>query len=173
MMDQRGSDSAGAGGLCFESTGEFIGPGMSAADFATTRLAARGCMHLGASRTEIRFASERVRGAVFHTIIRFEGQRLAEIELLMLESERGERWPEWNYENEMARKAAHERWAASVFERAMELLPYPGPEQVLPASLSPEHARGAAFDWGRVGSYYDGKAGAAWLVVRYADRALP
>lgn len=159
-------DPAATGCLRLDRTGEVIGPATSASALADLRAAAAGRLHLGGDAS-LSLGDQVVHGATFRTTARFSGDRLAQVELCMVRSAAGEQWANWTHENEMHRKAAHERWAAEVFGRAMDLLPFPGPERIVPAEPGPEHPRGAAFPWGMVGSYYDAKGGCAWLVIRY------
>lgn len=166
MSDPR-HQPATSGELRFDTTGEVVGPMTVFEDLVRLRAARGARTRLGGGLTEVTVGIQPIMGAEFQAIVRFRSDRLYEIELIMVETETGQRWPEWTLENELARKSAHERWAARAFQAPMELLPFPGPERIVPAEPLPEHPRGASFGWGTVTSYYEGKAGFAWMVVRY------
>lgn len=131
-------------------------------------------IHHGGDETHITLKPQAIGGIDFHINLRFRNDRLRLIELMA----RNEAVKEimasggaWTQDNELTRKRFHESWAASALGCPLAIKPWVDPdlpEPVMPAFPGPEHPLYAAFDWGEIGSYYDGKGCAALLIVAYA-----
>ena len=130
-------------------------------------------IHHGGDETHITLTPQAIRGVNFHVNLRFCDGRLRLIELMAC----NESVPEvmaagaaWTQENEMARKRFHEAWAENNLGCPLAIKPWIDPdlpEPVMPAFPGPDHPHYAAFEWGEIGSYFDGKGCAALLIVSY------
>jgi hypothetical protein len=167
MGDHSGDHAARRGVLTIAPPGDDLGPGTKALDFARTGSGLAASLHVAGGESVFTLSEAAIAGARFHARIRFVWDDLRRVELVMTASPDGRRWPEWTHDGELSRKAAHEAWAGAVFGRAMPIRPVLAPEPVMPAAPGPEHPRHIRFDWGEVVSWYDGKAGAASLMVFY------
>ena len=167
-----GSPSApgAAGFLRFDATGEAVGPGMTAAEFAATKVGHHAATHFTGDGARIALGQEVVGGRRFDVTVRFKDGEVAGLELIAPLGSDGKSWSDWTLNGEMERKRVHEEWAAAYFGKVMEPKPIEmeglsGP--VVPFEINGEYPRHAKFGWGEVASWYGSKGGQAWMTVGY------
>jgi hypothetical protein len=171
-MPDHFSEFKSTGGLFFDETGETIAFGITADEFSETRLAQLGNRHFGGGHLRCKLGVRKLLGQPFNVTFNFDGQRLDFVELSIdnqVEPAPGA-WAAWTVENELARKAWHERWIEKTFGRPPEILAYVLPEvprPIKPANPGPDHPRHLTLSWGVIGSYLDSRGGFAWMRVRY------
>jgi hypothetical protein len=175
MADATPSPPAGleSGVLTFDRTGEAIGPAITCRDFAESKEAKSGTLHLASGRSIFELKNCTIAGARFHARIEYHWETIHRIDLMMTRSSDGTSWSDWNYENEMARKRSHESWSAALIGRPLELKPYLMPEPVIPYNAGEDHPRHAVFPWGELLSYYDSKGGGSYLALCYGVKPAP
>lgn len=76
--------------------------------------------------------------------VRFHGQTLKLVELMVLDAEFGTSWEDWSRAKEQARQQVHDRWLTRTLA----------------------HRR--TFSWGRVASVFDERAAYSSILVHYA-----
>lgn len=169
---QTGQPAApGAGGfLRFDATGEALGPGMTAAQFAATKVGNHAATHFTGDGARIALGHLEIGVRRFDVTVRFKDGKVAGVELFAPLAGDGKDWSDWTLKGEMERKRVHEEWAAAYFGRAMEPRPIEMEglkEPVVPYEITGEYPRHARFAWGEVASWYDSKGGQAWMTVAY------
>lgn len=162
-----------SGILSFDHTGETIGPALGCRAFAETQAAKAGSVHVAAGRSTFELRNCTIAGARFHARIEYLGESLQRIDLMMLSGRDGASWADWTRANEMARKRAHESWAAAAIGRELLLKPYLMPEPIIPFDAGEDHPRHAVFPWGELLSFYDSKGGASYLSLCYGVKPTP
>ena len=160
-------------GILALDTGETIGPALGCRDFADTSAARAGTLHVAAGRSIFELRNCTISGARFHARIEYLWEALQRIDLMMLTDRDGSTWADWTRDNEMARKRAHESWAAAHIGRELVLKPYLLPEPIVPYDAGPDHPRHALFPWGELISFYDDKGGASYLSLCFGVRPAP
>jgi hypothetical protein len=162
-----------SGVVVFESTGETIGPALGCRAFAEFRVAKNGSLHVAGGHSQFELRDCALGGARFHVRIEYLWETLQRIDLMMLTDRDGTSWADWTYENEMARKRAHDAWAAAAIGRELTLKPYLMPEPVIPRNAGEDHPRHAVFPWGELISFHDSKGGASYLSLCYGVKPDP
>jgi len=156
---------AETGELRFDDADERVGPAMSAAVFAGSRLRGQGVLHLGPAE---RFTCRTyVEGRPAHVTIWFAQGQVASVELVLLDGAGAK-----PFSDEPRLKREHEAWLLSLTGLEPELVPLLlDGRPLLPATPGPDHPRRVARAWGEAVSLLDAKSGGASIAVRYARRA--
>jgi hypothetical protein len=121
-----------------------IGPALTRARFQAAPLFAGAEDFVGGEPDRSwKLARLAIGGLPFCAVLRFEGERLARVELMHDAPELGSTWDDWSPALELERKARHDAWLAAVFGERRE------------------------FPWGSVAQVKDPHYGTFEIVLRY------
>lgn len=134
------------GELILASSGVRLGPALTRTRFLESPLGRQAATSL-INEPWARYALELAPGDIgpfpATVQVQFNGETLAWITVLDGSPEFGESWDDWSRENEMARRAAHDRWLTSC------------------------GAPPGRYPWALVWSDFDDKSGFSSVVIRY------
>jgi hypothetical protein len=91
-----------------------------------------------------------IAGLTFIITLYFYGQQLESISLAHIAKEFGTSWDDWSEEQELQRKAVHDRWLIEQTGQASHVYP-----------------------WGEIGSDYDPRSGGSSITIRYSWQGRP
>lgn len=161
-------NSGKTGQLKLDDTGEVVGPGTLAAEFAESKAAAQGTVHYHAEFTEVELGARVLEGTKCAAVtLRFVGPRLTRIDVMLPLAGDEKGWANWTVAGETKRKKSHEEWLERVFGVKLGLKAIDG---IVPFEPDWEYPRHAMTEWGEVASYYDSKGGFPYACVHYGPR---
>jgi hypothetical protein len=152
---------AATGCLRLDDFSELVGAELSPSGLDAMRVRAVGQVHVrpGGSVFSVR---TRVEGRAVFLAATFEPDRLASVELVLLDGPGSDGLAEQD-----KLKAEHQRWLASL-DIALAPLPFMLDGQpIMPATMDESHPRHAVTEWGEVVSLRDPKNGSASIIIRY------
>lgn len=153
------------GDLLLSEFGQTIGPRTLSADFAESKAAAKGKIRYAGDFTEVELGACKLQGTKCAAVtLRFQGPKLARIDVMLPITGDEKGWANWTMDGEMRRKAAHEKWGEELFGVKLEPAQMDG---IVPFEVGADYPRSAKTPWGEIASYYDSKGGFAYLCVHY------
>lgn len=100
--------------------------------------------------------------------LEFAASRLRRVSIFAHLATDARDWSGWTFEQEMARKRAHDDLAAAIVGAPLTPLPIDvNGKAIAPLAPGPEYPNHARFDGGRVVSGYDSKGGMAQMWIDY------
>ncbi len=143
--------------------GADVGTTSSVADVAA--LPGAGQVHVGPRDTRVLRAGVQLGGATWDAEIRFDAEAIARVELVARRPGDARSWDEWSMDQETARKAFHEDWAARVLGASFEALRIEVDGKWISTEWPEPSPKQATMPWGQLRSVYDGHASQALLVM--------
>ena len=136
--------------------------------FADSTLGKACAVKLDGMRTRFTLDRALIHQKVFQVIITFEGERLSQLELLLILPTDKAGWDGWSEAGERQRKLQAEQWLAATFG----LTPTPEPfdldgQKITPFQPAWDHPRTLLIPGAKITSYYDSKAAFAGILCRF------